>query len=64
MQPKLMAWLDVINECRSYRDFVASNLNNSNNRQISIKRTALQIYKTVVSLFTNRRVLIKCLYTF
>ena len=59
-----MAWLDVIKECRSYRDFVVSNHNNSNNRQISIKWTALEIDKTVTFLFTIRRVLIKCLYTF
>lgn len=62
MQPKLMAWLDVIKEHHFYRTFLARNL--SNNRQISLKRTALQIYKTVAFLFTNRRVLIKCLYTF
>lgn len=38
LEQMVMAWLDVIKECRSYRGFVASNLNNSNNRQISIKR--------------------------
>ena len=63
MQPKLMARLDVLRSIALIgRTCVARNL--SNNRQISIKRTALQIYKTVISLFTNRRVLIKCLYTF
>ena len=63
MQPKLMARLDVLRSIALIgRTFVARNL--SNNRQISIKRTALQIDRTVAFLFTSLRALIKCLYTF